>query len=123
MESLPTTSGATAFPICAPWQLLARWDQEIDQAIAHLEAACDLARQLDLPGELWQMLAALGELYQLSTNAHQAREACAEAAQIIQSLADRMGNEQQRTTFLSAQQVRVVLEQNATTHQPGFFPA
>ena len=103
--------------------VLARWDQEIDQAIAHLEAACDLARQLDLPGELWQMLAALGELYQLSTNAHQAREACAEASQIIQSLADRMGNEQQRTTFLSAQQVRVVLEQNATTHQPGFFPA
>ena len=103
--------------------LLARWDQEIDQAIAHLEAACNLARQLDLPGELWQMLAALGELYQLSTNAHQAWKACAEAARIIQSLADRMGNEQQRTTFLSAQQVRAVLEQNATTHQPGFFPA
>jgi tetratricopeptide (TPR) repeat protein len=110
-------------PYLCALAVLARWDQKIDQAIAHLEAACDLARQLDLPGELWQMLAAVGGLYQLSTNAHQAQEARAEAARIIQSLADRMGDEQQRTTFLSAQQVRVVLEQNAPAHQHGFFPA
>jgi len=34
--------------------VLAQWDNELDQAIAHLEAARDLAEQLGLPGELWQ---------------------------------------------------------------------
>ncbi len=94
--------------------VLAQWDNEIDQAITHLEAAQDLAEQLDLPGELWQILAVLGELYQLCKNESQAQQAFARATQIVQSLADRIENEQQRTTFLSAQQVRVVLEHGTT---------
>ncbi len=94
--------------------VLAQWENEIDQAITHLEAAQDLAEQLDLPGELWQILAVLGELYQLCKNESQAQQAFARAAQVVQSLADGIENEQQRSTFLSAQQVRVVLEHGAT---------
>ncbi|HEY6407325.1 MAG TPA: AAA family ATPase [Ktedonobacteraceae bacterium] len=89
---------------------LARWGNETDQAIAHLEAALMLAEELDLPGERWQILAALGEMYQSSKNESQARQTFARAAQIVQSLADRMEDGQHRTTFLSAQQVRAVLE-------------
>jgi tetratricopeptide (TPR) repeat protein len=94
--------------------VLAQWDNELDQAIAHLEAARDLAEQLGLPGELWQILAALGELYQACKNESQAQQAFARAAQVVQSLAGRMEDEQQRTTFLSAQQVRTVLAHAAT---------
>ncbi len=90
--------------------VLAHWENEIDLAIAHLETALILAEELGLPGERWQILAALGELYQSRKNESQARQAYARAAQIVQSLADRIENEQQRTTFLSAQQVRAVLE-------------
>ncbi len=94
--------------------VLAQWDNELDQAIAHLEAARDLAEQLGLPGELWQILAVLGELYQSCKNESQAQQAFARAAQVVQSLADRMEDEQQRTAFLSAQGVRAVLGYAAT---------
>jgi len=53
-------------------------------------------------------------LYQLCKNESQAQQAFARAAQVVQSLADGIENEQQRSTFLSAQQVRVVLEHGAT---------
>ena len=94
--------------------VLAQWDNELDQAIAHLEAARDLAEQLGLPGELWQILAALGEVYQSCKNESQARHTFARAAHVVQSLAGRMEDEQHRTTFLSAQQVRTVLVHAAT---------
>jgi tetratricopeptide (TPR) repeat protein len=89
--------------------VLAQWDHEIDQAIIHLEAAQGLAEQLDLPGELWQLLAALGELYQSSKDESKAQQAYTHAAQIVQSLADRIEDQQQRTTFLSAPLVKRVL--------------
>jgi predicted ATPase/DNA-binding SARP family transcriptional activator len=90
--------------------VLARWDGDTEQAIVHLQEAARLAEGIGLPGELWQLLAALGELYQSCKNESQAQQACARAAQVVQSLADRMEDEQQRTTFLSAQLVQRVLE-------------
>jgi len=94
--------------------VLAQWDGDAEQAIVHLQEAARLAEEIGLPGELWQILAVLGELYQLCKNESQAQQAFARAAQVVQSLADRIENEQQRTTFLSAQQVRVVLEHGTT---------
>jgi predicted ATPase/DNA-binding SARP family transcriptional activator len=88
--------------------VLAQWENNIDQAIAHLEAARVLAEQLDLPGELWQILAFLGELYQSCENSSQSQSAFANAVQVVQSLAARIENEQQRKTFLSAQQVQAL---------------
>ena len=90
--------------------VLAHWENKIEQAIVHLEAALMLAEELGLPGERWQTLAAMGELYQSRKNESQARQAYARAAQVVQLLADKIEDEQQRTTFLSAQQVRAVLE-------------
>ena len=90
--------------------VLSQWDCEIDQAIIHLEAAQVLARQLGLPGELWQLLTGLGELYQSSKKERQAQQAYAQAAEIVQSLADRIEDRQQRITFLSAPVVKRVLE-------------
>jgi len=97
--------------------VLAHWENEIDQAITHLEAARVLAEQLGLPGELWQILAVLGEFYQSCKSESQAQQACARAAQVVQSLAVGMEDERQRTAFLSAQRVRAVLEHDATKRQ------
>jgi hypothetical protein len=102
--------------------VLAQCEHEIDQAIAYLEAARVLAQQLGLPGELWQILAALGELSQSYKNESQAWQVYAHAAQIVQSLADEMEDGQQRTTFLSAQQVRAVLEHDARPPRPDHSP-
>jgi predicted ATPase/DNA-binding SARP family transcriptional activator len=93
--------------------ILAQWDGETEQVISHLQQAVQLAEEIGLPGELWQLLAALGELYQAHKNVSQARQAFARAAQVVQSLADRMEDEQQRTTFLSAQPVQAVLTRDA----------
>ena len=94
--------------------VLARWENKTDHAIAHLESARVLAEQLDLPGELWQILAALGVLYQSSENDSQSLPVFSHAVQVVQSLADRIEDEQQRLSFLSAQQVRALFTWNTT---------
>ncbi len=93
---------------------LARWDGDTEQAIVHLQQAVQLTEEIGLPGELWQILAALGELHRSDKNETEAQQAFARAAQVVQSLAARIEDEQQRTIFLSAQQVRAVLEHDAT---------
>jgi hypothetical protein len=60
--------------------VLAQWDGDTEQAIAHLQEAAQLAEEIGLPGELWQLLVALGELYQSSKNESQAQQALAHAA-------------------------------------------
>ncbi len=93
--------------------VLAQWDGNTEQAIVHLQQAVQLAEEIGLPGELWQILAVLGELYQSCENESQAQQAFTRAAQVVQSLADRMEDEQQRTIFLSSQQVQAVLAHDA----------
>jgi len=94
--------------------VLAQWEKKIEQALTHLEAARVLAEELGLPGELWQILAVLGELYSSCKNKSQAQQAFARAVQIVQFLAANIEDEQQRTTFLSGQSVRAVLAHDAT---------
>ena len=94
--------------------VLARWDGDAEQAIVHLQEAARLAEEIGLPGELCQILAVLGELYQLCKNESLAQQVFARALQVVQSLADRIEDVQQRTTFLSAQRVRAVLAHDAT---------
>jgi predicted ATPase/DNA-binding SARP family transcriptional activator len=81
--------------------VLARWDGDTEQAIVHLQQAVQLAEEIGLPGELWQLLAALGELHQSGKNEIMAKQACALAAQVVQSLADKIEDEQLRASFLS----------------------
>ncbi|MBA2679711.1 MAG: hypothetical protein H0U76_15090 [Ktedonobacteraceae bacterium] len=63
-----------------------------------------------MPGELWQIQAALGELYLLTRQVEQAGEAFASAAMIIHELADRIQDEALQRGFLLAQQIHYVLE-------------
>ncbi|HXW00436.1 MAG TPA: hypothetical protein VEC93_18605, partial [Anaerolineae bacterium] len=82
----------------------------VRSAIAHLEEALALAEAIGLPGEQWPILVQLAELYgaALETEA-QAREARLRAAEIIQALAAKIGDEGLRAGFLAAEPVQRML--------------
>ncbi len=90
--------------------VLAHWRDEDKQAITHLQEAVTLAEEIGLPGERWQILAELGKLYQQQGDEQQAHLAFTDAAEVVQCLINTIEDEQQRTMFLSAKQVRSVLE-------------
>jgi DNA-binding SARP family transcriptional activator/tetratricopeptide (TPR) repeat protein len=93
---------------------LSAWEGQREQAIGHLRTAAQVAADLGLPAEQWQIQAALGTLY-METEAGgqpaQARTALGEAATIIQRLAEGIGDEALRTHFLAAPQIWQVLQQ------------
>src|SRR5713226_1980800 len=93
--------------------VLAKARSEIDGAIQHLQEAAKLSEEIGLPGELWQILAALGELQLKKDNDSEAHRAFAWAAEIAQTLAHQIEDIQQRAAFLSAQPTRYVVEQAA----------
>ena len=55
---------ASVFPTCGRWQSWPAWEGHSEQAIGHLREAAELAADLGLPGEQWQIQAALGTLYE-----------------------------------------------------------
>ena len=83
----------------------------VQAAITHLREAAALAEQMGLPGEIWEINAALGELYRTAGEADLAERAFGHAAEVIRSLAGRLDDEGLRATFLAAEPVRRVLEQ------------
>lgn len=89
--------------------VLARWEGNAGQAMAHLEEANTLAEEIGLPGEQWPILAALGELYQTSSDAVRGREALTRSTKIIHALAATLEDETLRTEFLKAEPIRRVL--------------
>ncbi len=91
--------------------LLAAWDGHTEQAIGHLREAAQVAADIGLPGERWQIQAMLGRLYEAGGEPAQARTAFGEAATIIQGLAEGIGDEALRTGFLAAPQIQQVLQQ------------
>jgi tetratricopeptide (TPR) repeat protein len=88
--------------------VLATWDGQSEQAIGHLREAAGLATDLGLPGEHWQIQAALGALYKATWQREQARSAFGEAATIIQGLAGGIGDETLRARFLAGPQIQQV---------------
>jgi predicted ATPase/DNA-binding SARP family transcriptional activator len=92
---------------------LARWHGHLAQALASLEEARFLSEEIGLPGELWPIEAALGDLYQSQGEQRPASHAFARAATVVQELAGKIEDEALRTSFLAASQVRHVLEQEA----------
>ena len=86
--------------------LLAEWEGDTQQAIAHLEAAFSLAQDIDLPGERWQILAKLGELHQAIGDEEQVRQTFGKAAEIVQALAAKIGDEKLKTGFLKSNAVQ-----------------
>ncbi|TMC24671.1 MAG: tetratricopeptide repeat protein, partial [Chloroflexi bacterium] len=91
--------------------LLAAWDGESEQALGHLRQAAGLAADLGLPGERWQIQAALGRLYEAAGLPVQARTAFSEAATIIGGLAEGINDETRRARFLAGPPIQQVLQQ------------
>jgi len=63
-----------------------------------------------LPGERWQIQAALGVLYEAAGKPAQARTAFDEAARIIQGLAEGIKDGALRTRFLAGPQIQPVVQ-------------
>src|SRR5258708_7932536 len=90
--------------------VLAAWEGNTEQAIDHLREAAGLAAEIGLPGEQWQIQATLGTLYEAGGEPAQAHLAWAEAARIIQGLAEGITDEAMRTRFLAGPQIHPVLQ-------------
>lgn len=89
---------------------LAEFDGETREALASLQEAAVLAQEIGLPGELWQIEVALGELYASSGQGEPAHQAFARAMAIAQKLAAKMEDEARRSNFLAEVAVGRVLE-------------
>ncbi len=90
--------------------IFAAWEGEKERAIGHLREAAQLAAEIGLPGEQWQIQAALGSVYEAGGESAQAHKAFREAARIIQKLAEGIKDETLRSRFLAGPQIHPVLQ-------------
>jgi hypothetical protein len=90
--------------------LLADWEGHGAQAITHLREAAEVAADLGLPEEQWQIQARLAKVYEAAGEPAQARLAWAKASTIIQGLADGITDETLRARFLAGLQIQPVLQ-------------
>ena len=100
--------------------LLAEWEGHSEQAIAHLREAAELATDIGLPEEQWQIQARLGRVYEAAGEPAQAQIAWAKASTIIQGLAQGIKDETLRARFLAGPQILPVLQhaQGETSQGP-----
>ena len=91
--------------------VLATWEGQREQAIDHLCEAAQLAAEIGLPGERWQIQAALGRVYEAAGEPAQAHTVFAEAERIIQGLAEGIKDEARRARFLAGPQIHPVVQQ------------
>jgi len=89
--------------------VLSEFEGDTNRAIEHLHEARALAEKIELPKELWQIQARVGDLHERLEEASEAREAFSLAAQTLRMLAGKIRDEELRERFLSAPQVRRVL--------------
>jgi tetratricopeptide (TPR) repeat protein len=89
--------------------VLSEWEGDTERATGELQEAETLAEKIGQPGGLWQIRAALGELYERRGEAGEARAAFVRAAQTLSTLAEKIGDEGLKESFLSAPPVRRVL--------------
>jgi hypothetical protein len=89
--------------------VLAQWEGDMGQAIEHLTIANTLTEAMSLPGEQWQILAMLEELYRSSGKQTKADEVVERAAEIVQALAAKIDDENLRVGFLAAEPVQRVI--------------
>jgi DNA-binding SARP family transcriptional activator len=91
--------------------LLADWDGRFAQAITYLRQAAELAAEIGLPEEQWQIQARLAGVYEAKGETAQARMAWAKASTIIQGLAEGIKDETRRAHFLAGPQIHPVVQQ------------
>jgi tetratricopeptide (TPR) repeat protein len=99
---------------CIPYlrslAVLAEWDGHGAQAITHLLGAAELATDLGLPEEQWQIQARFAGVYEAEGEPAKARQAWVKAATIIQELADGIKDVTLRARFLAGPQIQPVLQ-------------
>jgi tetratricopeptide (TPR) repeat protein len=93
--------------------VLAEWDGQTGEALARLQEARTLAQEIGLPGELWQIWEAIGELHEQRGEPEDASAAFSLAASILERLAGEIEDEALKQGFLSSPQLRRVLETSA----------
>lgn len=101
--------------------ILAEWQGHSSQAIKYLREADQLAADLGLPAERWQILVGLARVYQTEAAQKQAWQAIMEAAEIIERLAKGIKDETLRARYLAGSQIQPVVQQaqcNATPQPP-----
>ena len=86
--------------------VLHRWRGDAEGTIEHLREAEALAREIGLPGELWQIQCTLGELHEEGGEPDKARQAFVRASRVVRELAGKIGDEELREGFLGGPQVR-----------------
>jgi predicted ATPase len=90
--------------------VLARKDEQNEQAINHLLQAAQVATDLGLPAERWQIQATLGEVYEVCGLHSQADAAFREAADLLQNLAQGIEDEAQRALFVAGSFIQQILQ-------------
>lgn len=105
--------GNRRFRLVHLWMLavLDGWDGQTAEALARLRGAGALAEEIGLPGELWKIWAARGELHEQRGEPEEAHGAFSRAARIVERLAGEIDDGAMKEGFLSAPQPRRVLEQ------------
>jgi tetratricopeptide (TPR) repeat protein len=93
--------------------VLAWWDGQTKEALGRLQEARTLAEEIGLPGELWRLWAALGELHEQRGETEEAHCAFSRAARIAERLAEEIEDDALKEGFLSAPQPRRVMETSA----------
>ena len=104
-------------PLLRSLAVLAQWDGALETAVSHLEAALNLAQEMELPGEEWPIWCELGGLYAEQGKEAMAQQAYKDAAAIIHRLAETIDEEALRVGYLTVVPVRVVLEKRMETYR------
>ena len=90
--------------------VLRKWEGDSAAALEHLQEARELAEEIGLPGELWQIEASLGELHEELGDRDEAHRSYSRAAEIVRRLAGGIQDRELRQRFLSATLVQSVLD-------------
>ncbi len=78
---------------------------QLEEAEQDLATAFELAREVGNPPQLWQTLAAIGDLRLAQGRPEEARQAYAEALSLIDDVAGSLSDEQLRNTFLASKPI------------------
>jgi tetratricopeptide (TPR) repeat protein len=89
--------------------VLSVWEGNMQRSIELLREAEGLAEEIGPPGELWQIRAMIGDLYERLGEPGEARAAFSGAARTVITLAEKIEDEGLREGFLSAPRVRRLL--------------
>jgi tetratricopeptide (TPR) repeat protein len=104
------TSRRFRIPYLRSLAILANWQGHDAQAIGYLRQAAELATDLGLPEEQWQIQARLASLYEAGGEPAPARRGWVKASTIIQRLAQGIRDETLRARFLAGPQIHPVLQ-------------